>query len=95
MIDHKISGENVLLKLMQYPHSSSISKAFVRDVIEEAIEESRKEKGYWEPVLIHTYNGIDNLLEARESFACSRCGFTVHMKYDWCTCGADMREDYE
>ena len=50
------------------------------------------EKGEWEPILIHTYNGIDNYMEAKEGYACYKCGHTAYEKHDWCVCGADMRE---
>ena len=50
------------------------------------------EKGTWEPLLIHTYNGVDTIMEAKDGFTCSNCGTTVYEKHDWCTCGADMRE---
>ena len=50
------------------------------------------EKGKWEPILIHTYNGIDNYMEAKEGYSCSQCGWTTNERHDWCICGADMRE---
>lgn len=50
------------------------------------------EKGEWEPQFIYDSNHIDNLMQGREGWACSICGWVTTEKYDWCTCGADMRE---
>ena len=50
------------------------------------------EKGVWEPQFIYTHNQADNYMQGKEGWACSVCGWTTDEKYDWCTCGADMRE---
>lgn len=50
------------------------------------------EKGVWKPILIYNSRGIDNPMECRDGWVCSKCGWTTTDKYDWCTCGADMRE---
>lgn len=50
------------------------------------------EKGKWEPCFIYTYNELDNYMKGHEGWACSVCGERSDERYDWCTCGADMRE---
>ena len=49
-------------------------------------------KGHWSPCYIHIYNGVNNYMEGNEGYVCSNCGRSEWQKYDWCTCGADMRE---
>lgn len=52
---------------------------------------SHHEKGEWKPVFVYTSNSIDNPLTGEERWECSVCGWTTKERYDWCTCGADMR----
>ena len=50
------------------------------------------EKGTWEPIFIYSSRGMDNPMEGQEGWVCSECGWTTTEKYDWCTCGTDMRK---
>jgi hypothetical protein len=50
------------------------------------------EKGKWLPTYRYTSCSINNPMEGHEAWECSVCGWTATEKYDWCTCGADMRE---
>ena len=50
------------------------------------------EKGKWSPIWEYTSRSIDHPMEGHEAWSCSVCGWTTDEKYDWCTCGADMRE---
>lgn len=53
---------------------------------------SHHDKGEWLPRFIYTSNGIDQPMSGKEGWECSVCGWTTDEKYDWCTCGADMRK---
>lgn len=50
------------------------------------------EKGEWKPTGIYTSRSINHPMQCEEGWSCSVCGWTTFDKYDWCTCGADMRE---
>lgn len=50
------------------------------------------EKGEWKPCYIYTSMKMDNYMNGHEGWECSVCGEHVDERYDWCTCGADMRE---
>ena len=52
---------------------------------------SERWKGEWLPCFIYTSNSIDNPMQGEDGWACSKCGWTTFERYDWCTCGADMR----
>lgn len=52
-------------------------------------------KGTWEPTGIYTSSDINHCTEWLEGWECSECGRTTTDKYDWCTCGADMRDNKE
>lgn len=49
-------------------------------------------RGKWNPVWEYTSTSIEHPMEGREAWSCSECGWTTDKRYDWCTCGADMRE---
>lgn len=49
-------------------------------------------RGKWNPVWEYTSTSIEHPMEGREAWSCSECGWTTDERYDWCTCGADMRE---
>ena len=51
------------------------------------------EKGTWEPVWEYTSVSTDHLMDGREAWSCSVCGWTTDERHDWCVCGADMREN--
>ena len=51
------------------------------------------EKGIWEPCFVYTSHSIGRPLAGEYGWNCSVCGTPVKEKTDWCTCGADMRED--
>lgn len=50
------------------------------------------EKGKWTLIWEYTSSNIDHLMEGREAWSCSECGWTTDERHDWCVCGADMRE---
>jgi hypothetical protein len=50
------------------------------------------EKGKWHPAYVYTSNSVAQPMHGEEGWECSVCGWTTTEKYDWCTCGADMRE---
>lgn len=50
------------------------------------------DKGEWKPCYIYTHMEMDNYMKGHEGWECSVCGEHVDERYDWCTCGADMRE---
>jgi hypothetical protein len=51
------------------------------------------EKGKWLPTYRYTSRSIDYPMEGHEAWECSVCGCASDERHDWCTCGADMRED--
>ena len=51
-----------------------------------------REKGEWKPRFIYTGRRFDNCTQGVEGWECSNCGYTTLEKFDFCTCGADMRK---
>jgi hypothetical protein len=49
------------------------------------------EKGEWQPTYIYTSNNVSQPMLGEEGWECSVCGWRTAEKYNWCTCGADMR----
>lgn len=50
------------------------------------------EEGKWLPTYRYTSCSMDYPMEGHEAWECSVCGWVTDEKYDWCTCGADMRK---
>ena len=51
-----------------------------------------REKGEWKHCFIYTGNGLDNYMQRMDGWECSECGYATLEKFDFCTCGADMRK---
>ena len=51
-----------------------------------------REKGEWKPRFIYTGRRFDSCTQGVEGWECSNCGYTTLEKFDFCTCGADMRK---
>ena len=52
---------------------------------------SHHDRGEWKPVFIYNSHYIGNPMTVEECWECSECGWTTTERFDWCTCGADMR----
>ena len=50
-----------------------------------------REKGEWKPCFVYTGRRFDSCTQGVEGWECSNCGYTTLEKFDFCTCGADMR----
>lgn len=48
-------------------------------------------QGKWYPYFSYTSRSIDQPLQGKPCWSCSECGWNTDERYDWCTCGADMR----
>ncbi len=53
---------------------------------------SHHDTGEWLTDFIYSSRSVDNPMAGKEGWRCSKCGWTTDEKYDWCTCGADMRK---
>jgi hypothetical protein len=53
---------------------------------------SHHDKGEWLPCFIYTSHSVNNPMAGKDGWCCSRCGWTTDERYDWCTCGSDMRQ---
>ena len=53
---------------------------------------SFRPKGSWEPTFVYTSRSVDHPMAGHEGWSCSECGWTTDEKYDYCVCGADMKE---
>ena len=51
-----------------------------------------RKKGEWKPCFIYTSSSLDSCTQGVEGWECSNCGYTTLEKFDFCTCGADMRK---
>ena len=51
-----------------------------------------RKKGEWKPRFIYTGKRFDSCTQGVEGWECSNCGYTTLEKFDFCTCGADMRK---
>ena len=50
-------------------------------------------KGKWTREYIVTSHNIHQPMRGEERWVCSECGWSADEAYDWCTCGADMRDE--
>jgi hypothetical protein len=50
-------------------------------------------KGTWQHNFIYTGTTLTDCTNGHDAWECSICGEPFDERHDWCTCGADMRED--